>query len=252
MRLTRYHQSGRKYLKMWREAILKLHEGFSPVNCSVVAAHPWVYGLGQQTDNGAYLSPANAVAWLAEKLASATGEMDVVVLMATGATHGDFLSALDLLVNVFPAPAFTQVKRLAESAAQLAVEKMQKPAKPINGLPAAIPLSVPTARTVTSAAASAALPEVSSMATLKASLAAFASQRDGMLASIADGAGEIVGKEARAWVFTSSGNAAGIVRNLVADIPSLSSVYSAAMMMVGSDLSSIRGMIHDFDSNAGA
>lgn len=237
---------------MWRDAILALPEGFSPVKCSVVAAHPWVYGLGQQTENGAYLSPTNAVAWLAEKLASATGEMDVVVFMAAGATHGDFLSALEPLVTVFPAPAFTQVKRLAESAAQLAVEKMQKPAKPVNGLPDAIPLSVPTARTVTSAAASVALPEVSSMATLKASLAAFASQRDGMLASIADGAGEIVGKEARAWVFTSSGNVAGIVRNLVANIPSLSSVYSAAMMMVGSDLSSIRGMIHDFDSNAGA
>lgn len=237
---------------MWRDAILALPEGFAPVNCAVVAAHPWVYGLGQQTDNGAYLSPANAVAWLAEKLASATGDMDVVVFMAAGETHGDFMSVLDPLVSVFPAPAFTQVKRLAESAAQLAVEKMQIPAKPLNGLPAAIPLSVPTARTVASAAASAALPETSSMATLKASLADFTSQRDGMLASIADGAGEIAGKQARTWVFSSRGNAAGIVRDLVGRIPALSSVYCAAMMMVGGDLGSIREMIHDIDSNAGA
>lgn len=233
---------------MWRYGNLVIPKTMSAVNCSVVAAHPWIYGLGQQTGNGAYLSPANAVSWLAEKLSSATGDMDVVVFLVAGATHGDFMDALNPLTEIFPAPAFTQVKRLAESAAQLAAEKMHKPVKPVNGLPAAIPLSVPTTRAMASAAASASLPESMNMASLKASLAGFASQRAGMLASIADGAEGIAGQKARAWVFSASGNAASIVRDLVINIPALSSVYSSAMMMVGSDLSSIRGMIHDINS----
>ncbi len=86
-----------------------LLDSLPALNCSIVAAHPWVYGLGQQTDNGAYLSPANAVVWLGDKLASVTGETDVVILMATGQTHDDFMATLDPLTAVFPAPAFTQV-----------------------------------------------------------------------------------------------------------------------------------------------
>ncbi len=45
------------------------------------------------------------------------------------------------------------VRRLAESAATLATEKMQIPAKAGAGLPVAIPLSVPTSRAALSAAA---------------------------------------------------------------------------------------------------
>lgn len=239
---------------MWRDAKIQLPADFAPLNCSVVAAHPWVHGLGQVTDNGAYLSPTNAVAWLAEKLASITGEFEVVIFMSSGATHEDFMASLDPLTQVFPAPAFTQVKRLADSAARLAVEKMQKPAKPLNGLPAAIPLSVPTARTMASAGAvsSAVLPEVTSIAALKASLAGFMSHRTGMLASIAEGAEGLAGKQARAWVFSGKGEAAAIIRDLLSSIPALASVYCAAMMMVGDDLSSLRRMVHGIDNIPGA
>lgn len=56
-------------LPMWREARLAFTDSLKALNCSVVPAHPWINGLGQQTDNGAYLSPVNAVRYLAERLA---------------------------------------------------------------------------------------------------------------------------------------------------------------------------------------
>lgn len=138
---------------MWREARLAFTDSVAALNCSIVPAHPWIYGLGQQTANGAYLSPVNAVRYLAERLAGTGGNADVVIMMVTGQTQENFMTSLNNLVGIFPAPAFTQVKRLAQSAAALAIEKMQIPAKTAAALPASIPLSVPTSRAALSAAA---------------------------------------------------------------------------------------------------
>ncbi|MBJ2517470.1 hypothetical protein JGA42_24310, partial [Salmonella enterica subsp. enterica serovar Rissen] len=138
---------------MLREAGQACGDSLAALDCSVVPAHPWIHGLGQQTDNGAYLSPVNAIHYLAERLAGTGGNTDVVIMMVTGQTHENFMKGLNSLVDVFPAPAFTQVRRLAESAATLATEKMQIPAKVGAGLPVAIPLSVPTSRAALSAAA---------------------------------------------------------------------------------------------------
>lgn len=238
---------------MWRKANIKMNGEVKPLKCSISQAHPWVYGLGQQTDNGAYLSPTNAVAWLAEKLASMTDAADVVVFMVAGQSHDEFMAFLDPLTAVFPAPAFTQVSRLARSAAELATVKMQKPVKAPNSLPSAMPLSVPTARTMSSTAAvsRAAGAGSLSMDGLKASLADFTSQRAGLLSGMADAAGELAAKSASAWAFTASGNGAAVVRELLNNVPAVSSIYTAAIMLVGSDLASIREMIHDSD-HAGA
>jgi len=238
---------------MWEYKKIILSREFNLISCSVTAAHPWIYGLGQQTENGNYLSPTNAVTWLAEKLASVTETVDVVIFLVAGQSHDEFLAYLDPLTAVFPAPAFAQVSRLARSAAELATVKMQKPAKATNGLPDAIPLSVPTARTMSSAAAasSAAGSVALSLAGLKASLADFTAQRSALLSGMADAAGELAGKSASAWVFSASGNGAALARELMQDIPAASSIYTVAIMLAGSDLANIRGMIHDID-NAGA
>lgn len=238
---------------MWKKSDVRLKDNIQMTNVSVVAAHPWVYGLGQQTANGVYLSPVNAVTWLAEKLASLTENTEVVIFMVAGQSHDEFMENLDPLTTVFPAPAFTQVSRLARSAAELATAKMQIPAKAANGLPVSIPLSVPTTRTMSSAAAvaSAAASGSLSLSGLKASLADFTVQRAGILSDIAGAAGELTGKCASAWVFTASGAGVEMVRELLTDIPAVSSIFTAAIMLAGSDLSSIRGMIHDSD-HAGA
>lgn len=241
---------------MWREARLAFSDSLAAVNCSIIPAHPWVYGLGQQTENGAYLSPVNAVAYLAEKAAGIGGTADVVIMMVASQSHDSFMSSLTQLVDVFPAPAFTQVKRLAQSAAQLASEKMQIPAGPGGGLPVAMPLSVPTNRAALAAAAvkkaqeDAALPV--DMDALAKQLDDFVQLRTGLMQEIASGLDDLKTKSARAWVFTACGDLATSLLALVKDIPLPSAVHTAAMMLVGDNLDGIKGMIHDLDHNAGA
>lgn len=241
---------------MWREVKIAFSDEIAAINCAVFPAHPWVYGLGQQTDNGAYLSPVNAVTHLAEKLASQGESAEVVIFMVASSTHNTFMESLGQLVDVFPAPAFKQVKRLAESSAALAVEKMQIPARNAGGLPPSMPLSVPTSRSAIAAAtikrAQAEAGAGADMSQLKAQIASFGQTRDALLVDIANGLGDLQKKSARAWVFTSSGNLANTLLQLAKDIPAPSSVYTAAMMMTGADLEGIRSMIHEFEPNAGA
>lgn len=241
---------------MWHEARLALTDAVTALNCSMVPVHPWIYGLGQQTDNGAYLSPANATAYLAQKLAGTGGKFDVVILMVASQTHDSFMSSLNQLAEVFPAPAFVQVKRLAQSAATLATEKMQLPAGMRAALPPSVPLSVPSSRAAFAAAAvKQAQSEAGAAAGLdglKAQLAAFGQKRDAMLADIAAGLGDLQGKSARAWVFTGSGDVVTTLTQLVKDIPQPSAVHTAAVMLVGDNLEGIRGMIHEYKPDAGA
>ncbi|EKR5654866.1 hypothetical protein ACQYRI_14660 [Salmonella enterica] len=241
---------------MWREARLAFTDSLAALNCSIVPAHPWIYGLGQQTENGAYLSPVNAISYLAEKLAGTGGNADVVIMMVAGQTHDSFINSLNQLVDVFPAPAFTQVKRLALSAAELAMEKMQIPAKFSAGLTDTLPLSVPTSRTALAAAAVKKAQEEAAAAVdigaLKKQLDDFTRLRDEMLCDIAGGLADLQGKSARTWVFTASGDLATTLMDLVKDIPLQSAVYSAAMMLTGDNLDGIKGMIHDLEPDAGA
>lgn len=241
---------------MWREAKLAFTDSVAALNCSVVPAHPWVYGLGQQTENGAYLSPVNAISYLADKLAGTGGSADVVIIMVTGQTYDSFMNSLNQLVDVFPVPAFTQVKRLALSAAELALEKMQIPAKYSAGLTDAIPLSVPTTRTALTAAAVKKAQEeaagVVDIGALKKQLGDFTRLRDGVLGDIASGLTDLQGKSARAWVFTASGDVVTTLLELVKGIPLQSAVYTTAMMLTGENLDGIKGMIHDIEPDAGA
>ena len=241
---------------MWREAQLAFTDSLASLNCSIVPAHPWVYGLGQQTENGAYLSPVNAVRYLAEKMAGMGGKADVMIVMVTGQTHETFMKSLSSLVDVFPAPAFTQVKRLAQSAAELAIERMQIPAKLTGGLPASVPLSVTTSRTALAAAAISqaqkAAGEKIDIGALKQKMGEFTQLRDKLISDVASGLADLQGKSARVWVFTASDDIGTTLLELVKGIPQQSAVYTAAMMLVGDNLDGIKGMIHDIDPDAGA
>ncbi|ECI4314811.1 hypothetical protein DO802_04665 [Salmonella enterica subsp. enterica] len=241
---------------MWREARLAFTDSVEALNCSIVPAHPWVYGLGQQTANGAYLSPVNAVRYLVDRLTGIGGSADVVIMMVTGQTQDNFMASLNDLVEIFPAPAFTQVKRLAQSAAALAVEKMQIPAKAAAALPASIPLSVPTSRAAITAAAISQAQKAAGAGFdingLKTQLSEFTQLRNQLISDVASGLNDLKGKSARAWVFTASGDTGATLLELVKNIPQPSAVYTAAMMLVGDNLDGIRGMIHDVDPDAGA
>lgn len=240
---------------MWRQADLIFSRDFSNLSCSVITAHPWVYGCGHSTESGMYLSPVNAVNYLTQKIAGAGEDLNIVVLMVAGQSHENFMAALDNLTAVFPAPVFTQVSRLARSAAELAQVKMQKPARGNGGMPTAGPLSVPTARTMAAAGiARQAAESVTGgidMATLKASLAKFTSDRESLLAALESTAGEIVAKRARVWVFDGKGSAETLSRQMKIEVPDGSSVYSAAILLAGDELDGLRSMLHDIN-NTGA
>jgi hypothetical protein len=240
---------------MWRKARLAFADGVAALRCSVVPAHPWIYGLGQPAETGVYLSPQNAVNYLAGKLSGQADSADVVVFMVSADTHPEFMQSLDAMASVFPVPAFTQVRRQAQAAAELAVTRMQIPAKAANALPAAQPLSVSTSRQALNAARiAAAKAEAGAGASLSGmadALASFSKARESALAGINDALNGLKGKNADAWVFTGSGSLNTLATAMLRDIPAASSVYCVAVMFVG-ELASLRTMIHDTDNYPGA
>ena len=240
---------------MWKYRNIKLSDSLSHNDCSVIPAHPWVYGVGQQTESGIYLSPDNAISYLARKL-GATGEVaEVVIFLITGNDHDDFMQNLGALVDVLPVPAMTQVKRLAQSAAALATEKMLIPS-PAAVSAATVPFSTPTTRAALNAqrVAEAQKQAASGFSStgVKAALASFIEERDNILSEVASGLESLKGKSARAWAFTAQGDITTTLRSMVKDIPAASAVHCAAVMMVGENLAGLREMIHELDSDTGA
>lgn len=233
---------------MWRDAVISIADEMAPLACSVVPAHPWVYGLGQAADSGGYLSPANALAYLAKKLVTNGGKGSVIVFMVAGNTYGDFMQGLKGLAEVFPAPAFTQVSRMAQAAAELAKVKMQIPAKAANMLPAPGPLSVLTSRAAVNAQriAAAKLESAagSTVEELRAQLAAFARERASLLATISDGLEELKAASAPVQAFVHHGDLNIAAVELLKNIPQLTAVHTAAMMFVGDNLESLESMIN--------
>jgi len=234
---------------MWRKSVLKIADNMAPLSCAIVPAHPWVYGLGQSADSGGYLSPANALAYLSKKLAASGNSGDVIVLMIAENTHDAFMQGLNSLAAVFPAPAFTQVSRMAKAAAELSAVKMQLPGKVTSALPAAVPLSVSTNRAAVNAqrvaAAKLAAAASTSIAGVKAQIASFMQARAGLLTSISQGLSDLKGASADVWAFTHSGDMHTGAVELLKNIPQATAVHTAAMMFTGDSLKDLEKMIND-------
>lgn len=236
---------------MWQESIIQIADDMAPLSCAIVPAHPWVYGLGQSADSGGYLSPANALGYLAKKLTASGASGDVIVLMIAENTHDDFMQGLNSLAAVFPAPAFTQVSRMAKAAAELSTVKMQLPAKVTNALPAAAPLSVPTNRAAVNAqriaAAQLAAAVSSGTAGLQKQVTEFIQARADMLSSVSQALDDLKGASAKVWAFTHSGNHITGAIELLKDIPQTTAVHTAAMMFIGDSLADLEKMLHEPD-----
>ncbi|QCT18476.1 hypothetical protein FEM41_01880 [Jejubacter calystegiae] len=231
---------------MWRKARLAFGDSAQSLTCATVAAHPWVYGLGQIMDSGAYLSPGSAIPWLAGRLSGSSDSGGVVVLMVAAETYADFIAHLDELAGVLPLPSVTQVRRLAQSAAELATTRMQIPARPGAALPSVAPVSAMTSRQALNAQRIAAAHEQASAASSPEGLAelmkSFTTARDAALTAIAQGLNELKGKSATVWAFARRGDFNTTAAELVRDIPAPSAVYSAAVMFVG-DVEAVEAMI---------
>lgn len=235
---------------MWRESVIKIADNMAALSCSIVPAHPWVYGLGQITDSGGYLSPANALGYLANKLTASHASGDVIVIMIAENTHDIFMQALNQLVTVFPAPVFTQVKRMAAAAAELSTVKMQLPST-VNALPVVAPLSVSTNRLALNAQRVAAAQLEAAASTsidgLKSQIAGFIQERAGLLSSLSQSLDDLKGVSARAWTFSFTGNHSTAAAELLKGIPQTTAVHTTAMMFIGDSLADLGKMIHDPD-----
>ncbi|MEZ0532655.1 hypothetical protein [Enterobacter sp. KB-221C9] len=235
---------------MWRDSVIKIADDMAGLSCSIIPAHPWVYGLGQSADSGGYLSPANALGYLAGKLATSSGSGDIIVMMIAENTHDGFMKSLNGLATVFPAPAFTQVSRMAAAAAELSTVKMQLPSKS-SSLPVAAPLSVATNRLAVNAQRVAAAQLAAAVSTttegLKKQIAEFVQARAGLLSSVSQSLEDLKGASAKAWSFSYTGNHRMAAIELLKDIPQATAVHTAAMMFIGDSLADLGKMINEPD-----
>ena len=240
---------------MWRPASLKIAANMAPLSCAIVPAHQGVYGLGHSADSGGYLSPGNALAYLARKLVATGNTGEVIVLMIAENTHDAFMQRLSSLAAVFPAPAFNQARRMAKAAAELSTVKMQLPAKASNALPAAVRLSVPTNRAAVNAqrvaAAKLAAAKTSSTEGLQSQIASFLQARAGLLDAISKGLEDLKKARAEVWAFTYSGNLRAAAIELLKNIPQMTAVHTAAVMFVGESLADLEKMINEPHSTTG-
>ncbi|MDC9606112.1 hypothetical protein [Xenorhabdus griffiniae] len=231
----------------WQRKRMQLSPNLSGISAAIVPVHPFVYGIGQQTDSGSYLSPANAIDTLSNKLTGA-GNIHSLVLMICAKTHDEFMQHLTQFASVLPLPVLAQVRRMAKTAESLAITKMQLPGKQGGGLPLPQPLSTATSRLAVNAQligqAKAQASAGSSIAGLKSQLTAFTTARQAALQQVTDAMSGLAGKSATVWAFSGKGNATHIAEKLRQNIPEPDAVYTLATLFAGEDLHPLERMLH--------
>ncbi|MCP9267850.1 hypothetical protein M5U04_06975 [Xenorhabdus sp. XENO-1] len=234
----------------WQRKILKLSPNLSGIQCVIVPVHPYLYGVGQQADSGSYLSPANAMNTLANKLTGA-GNINSLVLMVCAKTYVEFMQQLAQFAAVLPLPVLAQVRRMATTAASLATTKMQLPGKPDGGLPLPQPLSTATSRMSVNAQlieqAKAQARAGGSIAGLKSQLSTFTSARQSALQQVSDTLTGLTGNTAEVWAFSGTGNGAHQAEKLRKAIPEPDAVYTLAVLFAGDNIDPLARMLHEPD-----
>lgn len=231
---------------MWRESCLAFTDSVAALNCSIVPAHPWVPELGQHNSTGGYLSPLNALQYLAKKLLESGAGSHNIIMMVCENTHDELLSSLDSVSSVLPMPELKQVRRLAQAFSELELVKMQLP-DIAAALPAPVTVATDTTRMALNAlrtqAAQAEAAAGASISGLTSALASFSNERTSVLSSISQGLADLQAKSAKAWFFDMKGPAITTAIELVKNIPHPDAVHTAAILFTGSDLSALEAMI---------
>lgn len=236
----------------WYRNNMKMAADMPPITCSILPVHPFVYGVGQTNDSGSYLSPANAVNYIAGKLAGA-GQISVLVLMVTGKTFAEFMQSLSAFSAVFPLPVFSQVQRMAGTAETLATTKMQLPGKMAGGLPLPQSLSTSASRMAGNAqlieAAKAAAGKPASPDSLKSALSDFSTMKDNALKQMGDALAGLLGKSAPVWAFSGTDDATVLAEKMKKDIPEPDAVYTLATLFAGHDIDALTRMLSHADDS---
>ncbi|WP_065823397.1 hypothetical protein [Photorhabdus australis] len=232
----------------WQRKLMRISPNMTGMHCSMLSVHPFVYGIGQKADSGHYLSPANAINYLANKIRG-TGNMSAVVLMICAKTHNEFIQHLTQFSAVLPLPVFSQVTRMAKTAERLASTKMQLPGKPGSGLPPLQPFSTSASRMAVNAQlieqAKTQVSAGSSIAGLKSQLINFTTVRQNALQQVTVALNDVRSKSARVWTFSGKGNGALLAEKLRQDIPEQDTVYTLATLFSGDDIRALERMLHN-------
>lgn len=236
----------------WHRQNMSMAADMPPITCSILPVHPFVYGVGQTNDSGSYLSPVNAVNYIAGKLAG-SGQISVLVLMVTGKTFAEFMQSLSAFSAVFPLPVFSQVERMARTAETLATTKMQLPGKMAGGLPLPQSLSTSTSRMAGNAqlieAAKAAAGKPASPDSLKSALSDFGTLKDNALKQMGDALVGLLGKSAPVWAFSGTDDATVLAEKMKKDIPEPDAVYTLATLFAGHEIDALTRMLSNADDS---
>ncbi len=224
-------------LKMWKYVQLGFPDDFAPISCSLLTVNPWTYGAGQVTPSGNYLSPENAVKFLAGKLKAAGGTPGAVGFLITATQSDRFLDDLAGFAALLPIPDLQKTARKAVAQAELAVSKMQLPGLQGIGLPDAAPLSLSTTRTAQnaqriqaaaeSAAAGLSFDDINSELQSLEDAASQAQQAAEQALT------ELKGRRVNAWMFTDEGHPSNIANNMLNGIPEPDAIFTLGALFVG-------------------
>ncbi len=236
----------------WRKKTMKMAASMPPITCSILPIHPFIYGVGQNNESGSYLSPTNAINYIAGKLTGA-GHVNALVLMVTGKTFAEFMLSLSSFAAVFPLPVFAQVERMARTAETLAITKMQIPGKMAGGLPLPQAISTATSRM----AINSQLVELAKVSAgkslglegLKSALSDFGSLKESALKQMSEALNGLLGKSATVWVFSGTDDASVLADKMCNDIPEADAVYTLATLFVGNEINALTRMLNDRDNN---
>lgn len=233
----------------WREATLRLSDSLPPLTCSILPVHPWTPGVGRTAASGSYLSPHNAVHWLAQKLSGTGRTLRVMVVMLCATSQPEFMSLLAAFSAVLPLPVLGQVSRMAQTAATQAITRMQLPPKAAGGLPAPLSLSAGTLRLAQRAKimaeAQAEVASGASVTQLQAHLTALSEARQSAHDAIGQALGDLSQKSVNAWVFTGEGLAATLATNMQKAVPQPDAVMTLATLFAGDEVSALEALVHD-------
>ncbi|HHT0416034.1 TPA: hypothetical protein ACTW9B_003726 [Klebsiella michiganensis] len=226
---------------MWQKKTLT--PAAADVICSTIAISPWTPGAGHREDSGLYLSPDNAVAVAASRLAGAPAALDITALLFTAPTVAAFADELSTAAAVFPLQQINEVYRRANTAISLAESRMQIPAR-VGGLPATAPLSVSTMR---AAAAAGSIVSAGSSAPgdIAAALQAFGQLRASLLAAAQQQLQQIAAGSVDVWTVSTVKNTAGAVSEMRDSVPNPDHVFALCVVFAGADLAALRGMLKD-------
>ena len=218
------------------------------MRCSMVCLHPWSDNTGNVTPSGRYLSPNNAISALLPYLTENI-EKDVMALLFCAPSSDEFLSLAQQFSSALSLPEVGRMSRMISSHLSQPISRMQIPARPAAALPLPITLSTQVTRSLTQAAAiaQAGKPSALSLEALSASLGQFREAREKALQEIADQQSALQQKFCPVWRFCNTGPLNQTAALIQKNIPHPEWVFTAVMLFVGDDLSSLREALHDPD-----